>query len=186
MAVGSVIQMAALYTMGGLGTVSNPNTGIKQGIVSMGTIFSVGFCLGWAPFSHVVAAEIPASRLRDMTYALGFFFNIVIQFAISFSIPYLLYAPYAALGSKVGFIFGSTAVLALVFTLLCVTECKGKSLEEIGALFIQRVPLRKFRTATAILPSNEEPKQEDCVQVEEVTKFDCDMVGNVPSDGLVS
>lgn len=148
MAVGALVQLTALFTMGGLGTVSDPSMGINRAVTAMVTIFGAGFALGWAPLSHVVAAEIPSSRLRDQTYALGSFFNIVVQFAISFSIPYLLYAPYAALGSRVGFIFGSTAVCALVFTVLCVPECKGKTLDEIDQLFIQGTPLRKFRTAT--------------------------------------
>jgi len=147
MASGATVQLAALFVMGGLGTVANPGMGINRAVTAMVTLFSAGFSIGWAPLSHVVAAEIPSSRLRDQTYALGSFFNIVVQFAISFSIPYLLYEPYAALGSKVGFIFGSTAVCALIFTVFCVPECKGKSLDEIDQLFIQGTPMRKFRTA---------------------------------------
>lgn len=170
MTIGTVIQCIGLFMMGGLGTTTNPSPAINKAIVSTVTIFGVGFALGWAPLSHVVAAEIPNSRLRDMTYALGSFFNILVQFAISFSIPYLLYAPYAALGSKVGFIFGSTAVCAIVFTLLCVPECKGRSLEEIDQLFIQGTPLRKFKTARVVLPVNEMEVKQDCVTVEEVAK----------------
>lgn len=131
-------------TMGGLGTVTDPSFSIRTGIVTMVTIFGVGFQLGWAPLSHVVAAEIPTNRLRDLTYALGSVFNIAIQFAVSFSIPYLIRPEYAGLGSKVGFIFGSTAFVAILFSLFCVPECSGKTLEEIDRLFIQGVPIRKF------------------------------------------
>lgn len=101
MLAGAVVQLGALMTMGGLGTVSDPSLAIMSGITAMVTVFGVGFQLGWAPLSHVVAAEIPTTRLRDATYAFGAIFNIAIQFAVSFSIPYLLYAPYANLGSKV-------------------------------------------------------------------------------------
>ncbi|KAI9148952.1 Major facilitator-type transporter ecdD [Paramyrothecium foliicola] len=146
MATGSLFQVAALMTMGGLGTIPNPSHGVKTGIVSMLTIFGAGFSFGWAPLSHVVAAEIPTNRLRDLTYAFGSVFNIVIQFAVSFSIPYLLNEPYAGLGSKVGFIFGSTAVCALLFTIFCIPDCSGKTLEEIDQLFIQGVPVGKFGT----------------------------------------
>lgn len=147
--VGAVIQAAALFTMGGLGTIVNPGYPIRVAIAVMTTIFGVGFCLGWAPISHIVATEIPSTRLRDVTYSFGSAFNILVQFVISFCIPYLLYAPYANLGSKVGFIFGSFAVLAIVFSYFYVPECKGKSLEEIDELFARGVPLRKFgETAT--------------------------------------
>lgn len=110
----------------------------------MVTIFGVGFQLGWAPLSHVVAAEIPTTRLRDITYAFGAVFNIAIQFAVSFSIPYLINAEYAGLGSKVGFIFGSTAFCAIVFSYFCVPECGGKTLEEIDELFLAGTPIREF------------------------------------------
>lgn len=144
---GAIIQTAALVTMGGLGTVASPSFSIKAGIVAMVTIFGVGFQLGWAPLSHVVAAEVPTQHLRDQTYALGSVFNILIQFAVSFSIPYLLYEPYAALGSKVGFIFGATAACAVVFTWFCVPECSGKTLEEIDELFLEGTSIRDFKTA---------------------------------------
>ena len=101
MMAGACIQCAALMTMGGLGTVPDPSKAIMSGVTAVFIIFGAGFSLGWAPLSHVVAAEIPTNRLRDPTYAFGAVFNIIIQFAISFSIPYLLYAPYANLGSKV-------------------------------------------------------------------------------------
>lgn len=61
----------------------------------------------------------------------------------------------------------------MVFTLLCIPECKGKSLEEIDQLFIQGTPLRKFRTAVAALPSTEGDRKEGVLEaerVEEVTK----------------
>jgi SP family sugar:H+ symporter-like MFS transporter len=141
---GGLIQTGALMTMGGLGTVASPSTSQRNGIVAMTTIFNVGFSLGWAPLSHVVAAEIPTTRLRDMTYALGSIINIIIQFVVTFTVPYLLDAPYAGLGSKVGFIFGSTSILACIFSLFCVPEANGKTLEEIDRLFSENVPIRQF------------------------------------------
>jgi MFS transporter, SP family, sugar:H+ symporter len=143
---GATIQMGALMTMGGLGTVPNPSFSIKTGIVTMVTIFGVGFQLGWAPLSHVVAAEIPTNRLRDLTYACGSICNIIIQFAVSFSIPYLIDEQYAGLGSRVGFIFGSTAFVAVIFSLFGIPECSGKTLEEIDRLFVEKVPIRQFKT----------------------------------------
>lgn len=101
MLAGAIVQFGALMTMGGLGTATDPSFAVMSGITAMVTVFGVGFQLGWAPLSHVVAAEIPTTRLRDATYAFGAIFNILVQFAVSFSIPYLLYAPYANLGSKV-------------------------------------------------------------------------------------
>ncbi|KAF4981677.1 hypothetical protein FZEAL_2564 [Fusarium zealandicum] len=147
MVAGALVQTAALMTMGGLGTVENPSSSIRTAIVVMVTIFGIGFALGWAPLSHVVAAEIPTTGLRDLTYAVGSVFNIVIQWAVAFSIPYLIDETHAGLGSKVGFIFGATAFMATLFSLFFIPECGGRTLEEIDQLFIQGVPIRKFRTA---------------------------------------
>ncbi|RYP01161.1 hypothetical protein DL764_006284 [Monosporascus ibericus] len=144
MAAGAALQTAVLFTMGGLGTVTPQTAAVGTGIIAMLTVFGAGFQLGWAPPSHVVAAEIPTTRLRDATYALGSVFNIAIQFAVSFSIPYLLRDEYAGLGSKVGSIFGSTAFCAFLFSIFCIPECSSKTLEEIDELFMERVPIRKF------------------------------------------
>lgn len=145
MTAGAALQTAVLFTMGGLGTVTPQTPAVGKGIVAMLTVFGAGFQLGWAPLSHVVAAEVPTTHLRDATYALGSLFNIIIQFAVSFSIPYLLDDQYAGLHSRVGFIFGSTAFLAVLFSLFCIPECSGKTLEEIDQLFVERVPVRKFK-----------------------------------------
>lgn len=70
--------------------------------------------------------------------------NLDFRFATTFATPYLLNAPYANLGAKVGFIFGGCAVLAIIFAFFCVPECKGRTLEEIDRLFLDGVPIRKF------------------------------------------
>lgn len=137
--------------MGSLGTVSRPSYSIRAAIVSMVTVFGVGFQTGWAPLSHVVTAEIPTQRLRDTTYALGSVFNIAIQLAVSFSVPYLLNEPYAGLGSKVGYIFGATATCAMVFTWFCIPECCGKTIEEIDELFLEGVAIKDFGKTRARL-----------------------------------
>ncbi|KEF58109.1 uncharacterized protein A1O9_06032 [Exophiala aquamarina CBS 119918] len=145
--VGGTVQSAALMTMGGLGTVNDPSRGIKSGIIAMQVIFVTGYFIGWASIVHTLSAELPSSKLRDLTYRTASVVNVITQFAVSFSLPYLLNAPYANLGSKVGFIFGSMAVLSLVFAYWCVPEVKGRSLEEVDRLFESGTPLRNFATA---------------------------------------
>jgi SP family sugar:H+ symporter-like MFS transporter len=59
----------------------------------------------------------------------------------------LISAKYAALDSKVGFIFGSIATLGFVFVWFCVPECKGKTLEQIDVLFQSGTRIRDFGNA---------------------------------------
>jgi SP family sugar:H+ symporter-like MFS transporter len=66
------------------------------------------------------------------------------RFVVSFTLPYLLYAPYANLQAKTGFIFGAFAAFSIVFTYFFVPELAGRSLEEIDALFALRTPTRQF------------------------------------------
>lgn len=77
------------------------------------------------------------------------------SFAVNFMIPYLISDTYVGLGSKVGFIFGSMAILSLIFTYWLVPECKGKSLEQIDFLFNNGVKVRDFGTTN--MPSAMQP-----------------------------
>ncbi|KAI8942759.1 hypothetical protein NX059_000803 [Plenodomus lindquistii] len=142
--VGAAIQTISLVTMGALGTPSNITYNHKVGIVSMLALMGFGFSIGWAPLCYVVTTELPALKLRDDTLRLGFLVNVLLNFAVNFSIPYLIYPKYAGLDSKVGFIFGSIAAVCFVFTWLFIPECKGKTLEQVDYMFIKKVPLRKF------------------------------------------
>ena len=69
------------------------------------------------------------------------------RFVTAFTLPYLLFPPYANLQSKVGFIYGSFAVLAGIFTFFCIPEVQGRTLEEIEELFAMNIPTRQFRYA---------------------------------------
>jgi MFS transporter, SP family, sugar:H+ symporter len=85
--------------------------------------------------------------MRDMTYTVASVVNVITQFVVAFTVPYLLYAPYANLGPKIGFIFGSFGICTMIFAYLCIPECRRLSLEEIDHLFVvQKTPLRKFKT----------------------------------------
>lgn len=78
--VGASIQAAAMMTMGGLGTASNITGGMKIGIVSMMVVTSFGYSLGWAPTAHILSAEIPSTRCRDMTYRTASVLNVATQY----------------------------------------------------------------------------------------------------------
>jgi SP family sugar:H+ symporter-like MFS transporter len=76
--VGGSIQVVALMTMGALGT-QEATKAIKIGIISCVTIWASAFGLGWASVVHVLTAELPSSRLRDLTYRTASIVNITTQ-----------------------------------------------------------------------------------------------------------
>ena len=143
--ISGIVQCVAITIVGGLGVIHDPSPSVKTAIVAMVTVFGCGFIFAWAPLTYVVTTELAPLRLRDPMQRTASTVNVFFQFAVNFSIPYLLYAPYANLGSKVGFIFGCFAFCSIIFVYLCVPECKCKSLEEIDLLFHTGVPLRKFK-----------------------------------------
>ncbi|KAK6217278.1 sugar transporter [Colletotrichum tabaci] len=142
--LGSAVQAVALYTMAGLGVPNPVPRANKSGMVGMLLLFGAGFGLGWGPMTYVVVTEVPALRLRDRSQRVASLVNIFMNFLVNFTLPYLLNAPYAALQSKVGFIFGSIAVCSALFVFFCVPECKGRSLEEVDRMFHEGVPVRHF------------------------------------------
>ncbi|KAJ4169634.1 hypothetical protein NW754_005786 [Fusarium falciforme] len=143
--IGGSIQAVALIAMGIIGTVVPASNAKNSAIVAMMIVFVVGWTCGWSPNSHILSAEIPNQRLRDMSYRAGSVVNVIMQFVTAFTLPYLLFPPYANLQSKVGFIYGSFAVLAVIFTYFCIPELQGRTLEEVEQLFAMNIPFRQFK-----------------------------------------
>jgi hypothetical protein len=94
--------------------------------------------------SYVVVSEAASSRIKEKTNLIACVISISTTFVTSFTLPYLLKAPYAALGAKVGFIYGSFCCAMVVLAYLFVPELKGRSLEEVDQLFASGASLRKF------------------------------------------
>lgn len=141
---GSFFCGLALMIMGGLGVAQPISYSYSQGIVAMMLIFQLTYVATIGPLYYTIQAETPATRLRDKTVRLGATVNIVTIFVVSFTLPYLLDAPYANLQSQVGFIYGAICFLALAWGFFFLPELKNRSLEEVEELFAAKVPLRKF------------------------------------------
>lgn len=71
----------------------------------------------------------------------GFVVNLMIQY-IS---PYLQNAGYANMQGKIGFVWGSFAVVAAIWVAFFLPEMSGRSLEELDELFEKKVSVWKFR-----------------------------------------
>ncbi|PON24201.1 hypothetical protein TGAM01_v206889 [Trichoderma gamsii] len=137
-----------LFVVGGVGVVKNPSNSERGGLVASFILFTCSYNLSWAPVSYVVVSEAASTRVKEKTNLLASVISIITTFVTSFTIPYLLNAPYAALGAKVGFIYGAINVLMVVAAYFFIPEMKGRSLEEVDELFATGVPLRSFGKAT--------------------------------------
>ncbi|THU82598.1 general substrate transporter [Dendrothele bispora CBS 962.96] len=147
---GAFFQSLWLYLVAGIGgTTGGPVNADRQRMMVAATmLFTFSFSYSWAPLSYVVASEVGTGALREKTMAFSSMVNVVAAFAVSFTLPYLLNPPYANLQARVGYIYGSIAAVAMIYSIFFVPETKGRSLEELDELFERKpsIPAWKFRT----------------------------------------
>ncbi|KAH8652178.1 general substrate transporter [Xylariales sp. PMI_506] len=147
---GGFLMGAFLFIIGGIATTSNPTAAEKNTMVASFMLFGGSYALSWAPLSYVVVSEAAASRVKEKTNLFASVISILTTFVTSFTIPYLLNAPYADLGGKVGFVYGSINMAMVVVAYFGIPELKGRSLEEVDQLFASGAPLRKFSEIATI------------------------------------
>ena len=66
--------------------------------------------------SYVVLEESASARVKEKTSLMSCCNSILTTFVTSFALPYLLNPPYAALGGKVRYIYGSICLASVVAT----------------------------------------------------------------------
>ena len=76
--------------------------------------------MGGAAIPYLLGSEIPNAAVREKTQALGTAWNVIWAFVTNFAIPYMI----NDIHFKVGWVFGSIAVLAFVFTFFFLPETK--------------------------------------------------------------
>ncbi len=89
--------------------------------------------------------EVSAFRVKEKTSLFASIISILTTFVTSFTIPYLLNAPYANLGGKIGFIYGSINVVMVIVAFFYIPELKGRTLEEVDQLFASNASIFQFR-----------------------------------------
>lgn len=74
---------------------------------------------------------------------------------MNFAIPYMINPDAGDLKGKVGFIFGGLGALGAAWAWFYIPELKGRTLDEIDALFHARVPPRKMGSHVLVTSSDE-------------------------------
>uniref|UniRef100_A0A8D0BFH1 Solute carrier family 2, facilitated glucose transporter member 8 n=1 Tax=Salvator merianae TaxID=96440 RepID=A0A8D0BFH1_SALMN len=100
-------------------------------VLSLG-LFIMGFALGWGPIPWLVMSEIFPLRARGVASGACVLTNWFMAFLVTkeFHDLMVLLTPYGTF-----WLFSVTCLLNVVFTVFCVPETRGKSLEEIEAHF---------------------------------------------------
>ncbi|KAJ5702696.1 general substrate transporter [Penicillium malachiteum] len=134
-----------LLIVGGAGSTTDKTRALDQTIVAMVYIFMVVFNLALGPAVWVVTSEISTGPNRSKLMASSSATSWFCSWLVTFTFPYLFDANAGNLNAKVGFIYGSLMVAAVVWIFFFLPETSGRTLEEIHEIFQHGLPARKFK-----------------------------------------
>lgn len=118
-------------------------------------VFMVAFGASWGPVGWAVPAEVFPSSLRAKGVAFAVFLNWVSNFIIGLITPVLSNASnFAAYTFFAVFCLG-----AFVFTIVCVPETSGRSLEEMDAVFGDKTALEDGERKALVLEQIRQEKK---------------------------
>lgn len=132
------------------------------------TMYNYFYNSGIGPIAYVVNAELPTSRLRAKTVAVGLITSNALNCMWSFVLPYMFNAAEADMGSSINFIFAGCCFISFVIFFFYMPEAAGRSFEEIDEMFVAKVPYRKWPSYVTSISA--EGKQIVLEQGKEVTE----------------
>jgi SP family xylose:H+ symportor-like MFS transporter len=133
--VGALIMAVAMITLGAAFWHS------EKGIVALIAmlVYTAGFAVSWGPVTWVLLAEIFPNQIRGKAMALAVAAQWIANYLVSWTFPILDKNPYLVAHFNHGFsywIYGVMGILAAIFMAKMVPETKGKTLEQMEALWL--------------------------------------------------
>ncbi|KAI0016321.1 putative sugar transporter [Xylariomycetidae sp. FL0641] len=120
-----------MFLLAGLGSKNDRTPTQSNTVVAAFMLYSFSYNCGGGSIPYLLGGEIPNAALREKTQSLGTSWNVVWAFVTNYAIPYMI----NTIHFQVGWVFGGISTLALVYTFFFLPETKGRSLEDIDALF---------------------------------------------------
>ncbi|KAL1857006.1 hypothetical protein VTK73DRAFT_8154 [Phialemonium thermophilum] len=118
-------------------------------------IFAIGYGFGWAPAFSLTTSEICPTRTRGTIVTLAFAYQNLLNFGITRAFPNMVatmhaWGPFA--------LFTACTAVSTTWVYLAFPECKGRSMENMDALFY--LPWYKVGRASLKTPRASEPDSE--------------------------
>ncbi|BCS28345.1 sugar porter family MFS transporter [Aspergillus puulaauensis] len=152
------LQTLWMYVLAGLGGLAHATTASRNTIVASFMLYTVFYNAGGGSIPYLLGAEIPNAAVREKTQSVGTAWNVIWAFVTNFIIPYML----EHIHFDVGWVFGSVSLVALVYTFFFLPETKGRTLEELDAVFAYAYnPFRRADGYYNNEPGAEAPKEGD-------------------------
>ncbi len=124
----AMVSLGADFWLGGKGMVA---------LVAM-LVYTAGFAVSWGPVTWVLLSEIFPNQIRGKAMAIAVAAQWVANYLVSWSFPILDENPYLVQHFKHGFaywLYGGMGILAALFMAKFVPETKGRTLEQMEALW---------------------------------------------------
>lgn len=132
--IGALVMAVAMIA---LGTAFWVGGGGMLALVSM-LVYTAGFAVSWGPVTWVLLSEIFPNQIRGKAMALAVAMQWIANYLVSWTFPILDKNPYLVEHFKHGFaywIYGVMSILAALFMWKMVPETKGRSLEQMEAIW---------------------------------------------------
>jgi MFS transporter, SP family, xylose:H+ symportor len=125
----SMIALGMEFWLGGKGMVA---------LVCM-LVYTAGFAVSWGPVTWVLLSEIFPNQIRGKAMALAVAVQWIANYIVSWTFPILDNNPWLVSHFRHGFaywIYGVMGILAALFMARMVPETKGRSLEQMEAIWL--------------------------------------------------
>ncbi|KAM0075027.1 hypothetical protein ACKRZS_012840 [Fusarium odoratissimum] len=103
-------------------------------LVALSCFYMMAFNGMIAPYSWLVAGEIPSQRLRSYTFGLAAAAGFLGAWLITFTAPYFINPVALNWGPRYGYIWFPSCIISAVWVYFYLPEVKGRTLEEIDAM----------------------------------------------------
>ncbi|KAF1949731.1 MFS transporter [Byssothecium circinans] len=146
MLLGHAGSALCMLGMGIAGSTSSDPSASGKAVLACALLYYFVYNGFSGAVSWPVANELVSSRLRVVTIGLGTGVNYVFAWLTSFTTPYFINPKELNWGAKVAYIWAASNAITFVYFYFFLPEMRGRTLEEIDELFINKVPRRDFPT----------------------------------------
>ncbi|KAL3440456.1 general substrate transporter [Aspergillus insuetus] len=146
-----LLYLAVFLGVANISDSASPSPAAWVAIVAI-CLFAIGYGFGWAPVFSLTASEICPTHLRGPIVAIAFTYQNLLNFGISRGFPNMTvtmhaWGPFA--------LFTAFTGCATVWVFFAFPECKGRSMESVGAIF----SLPWYRTGFSKVPTGQDGQE---------------------------
>lgn len=129
---GGTITSVTMFIVAIIWTAAGSSHTGAQGkaMFAMVSIFLFAYSYAIGPMAWVTAGEIPSNRLRSNTLGLAMGVTFLFAWLTTFTTPYFFNPQHLGWGPKIGWIWGPSNLVMLIWLIFFLPETKGRSLEE--------------------------------------------------------